>query len=97
ILTFFSISYWLIPVLSKRVFTPLMNRLAIIQTILWVVGMLLMGGLMHIVGLMGAPRRTAHSTFGDHELALKWMSYTQSITVGGILLIIAIVLILYIW
>lgn len=97
VLTFFAISYWLIPVLTKRIFTARLNRLAIIQTIFWVVGVLMMGGIMHIVGLLGAPRRTAYSTYGNHELALSWLSYSQAIALGGVLLFIAIVLVLYIW
>lgn len=97
ILTFFAVSYWLIPVLTKRVFTKRLNRLAIIQTILWSIGMILMAIVMHFAGLKGAPRRTAHSTYGDHDLALSWLSYGQVIGVGGVILFIAIVLLLYIW
>lgn len=97
ILTFFAASYWLIPVLTKRVFTKQLNRLAIIQTILWSVGMLLMAVVMHFSGLQGAPRRTAYSTYGNHELALSWLSYGQVIGTGGVILFIAIALLLYIW
>lgn len=97
ILTFFAISYWLIPVLTKRVFTKRLNQLAILQTMLWSIGMILMAVVMHFVGLKGAPRRTAYSTYGDHDLALSWLSYGQVIGIGGVILFIAIVLILYIW
>lgn len=97
VLTFFAISYWLVPVLTKRTFTRQMNRLAILQSILWTVGMLLLGGVMHFVGLKGAPRRTAYSLYGEHELGLTWMSYNQVIAIGGVILFVAIVLILYIW
>lgn len=38
-LTFFGIAYWLIPHLSKRKLTPKMNKLGIIQTIIWTIGM----------------------------------------------------------
>lgn len=75
----------------------MLNRLAIIQAILWTIGMLLLGGIMHVAGLLGAPRRTAYSLYGDHPLALSWMSYTQLIAIGGVVLFIAILLILYIW
>lgn len=97
VLTFFAVSYWLIPVLTKRVFTKSLNRLAIVQTILWSIGMILMAVVMHFAGLKGAPRRTAYSTYGDHELALSWLSYGQVIGVGGVVLFISIVLLLYIW
>src|SRR5699024_1269742 len=97
LLTFFAISYWLIPVLTRRVFTKRLNQLAIVQTILWVIGMTLMGVVMHFAGLEGAPRRTAYSTYGDHDLALTWLSYGQVIGAGGVILFLAIVLLLYIW
>jgi cytochrome c oxidase subunit I len=97
LLTFFAISYWLIPVLTGRVFTKQLNKLAIIQAVLWAIGMFLMAGIMHIVGLLGAPRRTSYSTYGDHELALTWISYNQVIAIGGVILFLAIVLVLYIW
>ncbi|SEB20808.1 cytochrome c oxidase subunit 1 [Thalassobacillus cyri] len=97
LLTFFAISYWLIPVLTRREFTKHLNKLAIVQAILWAIGMFLMGGIMHIVGLQGAPRRSSYATYGDHELALTWISYNQVIAAGGVLLFIAILLVLYIW
>src|SRR5699024_8841208 len=75
VLTFFGITYWLIPYLSKRVFTPFMNKLGIIQTIIWTVGMLFMAGGMHWVGLYGAPRRTSYTTYGDSATALSWEPY----------------------
>ena len=97
ILTFFAVSYWLIPVLTKRALTKRLHRLAIIQAILWLIGMILMGVVMHFSGIKGAPRRTAYSTYGDHELALSWLSYGQVIGIGGVILFISIVLVLYIW
>lgn len=97
VLTFFAITYWLIPVLTGRTFTQHLNRLAIIQSILWIIGMFLMGIVMHFAGLLGSPRRTSFSDYGGHELGLKWMSYNQVIAVGGVILFIAICLVLYIW
>lgn len=97
VLTFFAITYWLIPVMTKRTFTKHLNRLAIIQMSMWIIGMVLLGGVMHYAGLKGAPRRTAFSTYGDHELALSWLSYNQLIAVGGVILLASTVLILYIW
>src|SRR5699024_8340464 len=65
VLTFFGITYWLIPYLSKLVLTPFMNKLGIIQTIIWTVCMLFMAGGMHWVGLYGSPRGTSYTTHGD--------------------------------
>ena len=74
-LTFFGIIYWLIPVITGRVLTPRMNRLGIIQTLIWCIGMFIMSGSMHTVGLLGSPRRTAYNTYDDHPDAILWMPY----------------------
>lgn len=95
-LTFFGISYWLIPHLTGRTLTKRMNNLGIIQTVFWCVGMLFMSGAMHSVGLLGAPRRTAFTTYGDHPDALSWMPYQTAMAVGGAILFVAILLIIYI-
>lgn len=95
-LTFFGIAYWLIPYLSKRELTPKINKLGIIQTITWTVGMLFMSGAMHTVGLFGSPRRTSYSTYGDNATALSWDPYLILLAIGGTLLIVAVVLMVYI-
>jgi cytochrome c oxidase subunit I len=95
-LTFFGIAYWLIPHLSKRELTPKINRLGIYQTILWTVGMIFMSGAMHWVGLLGSPRRTSFSTYGDQATALSWNPYLFLLAIGGTLLIIAVILMFYI-
>ncbi|TQS76649.1 cytochrome C [Ornithinibacillus gellani] len=95
-LTFFGIAYWLVPHMAKREFTPRMNRLGIIQTIIWTVGMLFMSGAMHTVGLFGSPRRTSYSTYGDNATALGWDPYLILLAIGGTLLIIAVVMMVYI-
>src|SRR5699024_2259443 len=74
-LAFFGIAYWLVPHLSKRVMTSAMNKLTIIQVALWVVGMLIMSGAMHTVGLFGAPRRTAFTDYFDSLQAAGWNPY----------------------
>ncbi|MBM7553672.1 cbb3-type cytochrome c oxidase subunit I [Thalassobacillus pellis] len=95
ILTFFGISYWLVPFLSGRQLTAKMNKLGVIQTIIWTAGMAVMAGAMHIVGLMGAPRRTSYTTYGEHEIALSWIPYEFLLGIGGTLLIIGVVLQVY--
>jgi len=96
VLTFFGIAYWLIPHLSKRELTPKMNKLGIVQTIIWTVGMLFMAGAMHWVGLLGSPRRTSFTTYGDHATALGWDPYLFLLAIGGTLLIIGVILMVYI-
>lgn len=95
VMTFFGISYWLIPYISKTVLTPQMNKLGIIQTIIWTVGMLFMSGAMHTVGLLGSPRRTSYTTYGDHATALSWDPYLMLLAVGGTLLIVGVILQVY--
>lgn len=96
VLTFFGAAYWLVPHLSGRVMTKAMNRLAIIQTIVWVIGMTFMSGSMHFAGLLGAPRRSAFSTYGNSPQALEWIPYQIAQAVGGTILFIGIILVLVI-
>lgn len=96
VLTFFGASYWLIPHLTGRVLTKQMNKLAIIQAIVWAVGMSIMSGAMHIVGLMGAPRRSDFSTYGGAAQATDWIPYQVAQAVGGTILFVGIILVLYI-
>lgn len=95
ILTFFGISYWLVPHISKRVLTPKMNKVGVIQTIIWSAGMLFMAGSMHWVGLLGSPRRTSYTTYGDHATALGWDPYMILLAIGGTLLIIGVIIQVY--
>ncbi|MEC5423662.1 cbb3-type cytochrome c oxidase subunit I [Virgibacillus sp. C22-A2] len=95
-LTFFGVMYWLIPHLTKRVLTPKLNKLGIIQTWMWAVGMLFMSGAMHWVGVLGSPRRTSYSTYGDNATALSWDPYLMFLAVGGTLLFAGVVLMVYI-
>ncbi|MEH7158294.1 cbb3-type cytochrome c oxidase subunit I [Neobacillus drentensis] len=95
VMTFFGISYWLVPYISKRVLTPQINRLGIIQTWIWTIGMIFMSGSMHAVGLLGSPRRTSFTTYGDNATALSWNPYLLCLAVGGTLLIIGVLLQVY--
>src|SRR5699024_6731648 len=92
-LTFFGIAYWLVPHLSKRVMTPLVNKLAIWQVVLWTVGMAFMSGAMHTVGLFGAPRRTSFTTYNESAQALGWDPYLILVAVGGTLLLVSVVMV----
>lgn len=96
VLTFFGISYWLIPLLTKRTMTERINKLGLIQTITWATGMLFMAGSMHTVGLFGTPRRTSFTTYNDHAVALEWSPYLILLAIGAGLLAIGGVLMIYI-
>jgi cytochrome c oxidase subunit 1 len=95
-LTFFGIIYWLVPLLSGRKLTPVMNKLGIVQTWIWVIGMFLMSGAMHTVGLLGAPRRTAYTTYGGNLDALSWIPLNRVLGIGGAILFFGILLIIYV-
>ncbi|GEK33062.1 b(o/a)3-type cytochrome-c oxidase subunit 1 [Kurthia sibirica] len=97
VLTFFGATYWLVPHLTGRQLTKEMNKLGIIQTILWALGMGIMSISMHAAGLLGAPRRSSFSDYGGADLAKTWLSYQVGQAVGGTLLFIAILLFLYIF
>ncbi|UCZ51433.1 cbb3-type cytochrome c oxidase subunit I [Bacillus shivajii] len=95
VLTFFGISYWLVPFLSKRVLTPAINKLGVITTIVWTVGMGLMAIAMHWVGLLGSPRRTSYTTYFDNATALSWDPYLFFLAIGGTLLMVGVILQVY--
>ncbi|SET31655.1 cytochrome c oxidase subunit 1 [Salinibacillus kushneri] len=97
VLTFFGISYWLIPVLTGRKLTKQINKLGIIQTFIWAVGMTIMSGSMHIEGLLGAPRRSAFSNYGGTQQAQEWVGYQIAQAIGGSILFIGILLMVYIF
>jgi len=91
-LTFFGLSYWLIPHLSGRVLTPAINRLGLIQTAIWTASMIVMAFAMHTAGLLGVPRRTEFTTYGDFAAALGWDPYLLLMGIGAILLLIGVVI-----
>jgi cytochrome c oxidase subunit 1 len=95
VMTFFGISYWLVPYLSKRVLTPAINKLGIWQTIIWTLGIFSLSGSMHWVGLLGSPRRTSYTTYGDNATALGWDPYLMFVAIGGTLLFIGVLLQVY--
>lgn len=94
-MTFFGISYWLIPYLSGRVLTPAMNKLGVIQTYIWTAAMIIMAFAMHTAGLFGSPRRTSYTTYGDHAAALGWDPYMMLIGIGAVLLLIGVLIQFY--
>lgn len=82
-LTFFGISYWLVPALTgNRLFSPLLAR---VQGWTWFVGMLLFSNAFHALGLYeGAPRRSMLGAAPYREAA--WTPYLIE-SVAGILVL----------
>lgn len=99
VLTFFAAAWWLIPYLTGRKLTPAMNKFGMVQTVLWSVGMFIMSVAQHVLGLMGAPRRTAYTTYQDHPSALEWLdgffSNYVTMAIGGTILYIAALMMIY--
>ncbi|WP_051074233.1 b(o/a)3-type cytochrome-c oxidase subunit 1 [Effusibacillus pohliae] len=91
-LTFFSVSYWLIPHLTGRKLTPVLNDLGKLQGFLWSIGMLFMSGSMHTLGLLGGPRRTAGTTYMNDPTALSWLPWHKLTAIGGGILLVAAML-----
>ncbi|MGM9988440.1 MAG: b(o/a)3-type cytochrome-c oxidase subunit 1 [Bacillaceae bacterium] len=105
VMTFFGLTFWLIPYLTGRKFTKTFNKIAFLQIGTWAVGMFFMSTAMHILGLLGAPRRTSYSTYGDHPDALAWassfFSNYKTMAFGGAILfcsaMLMIGIVIYLW
>lgn len=99
-MTFMGITFWLIPYLTGRKFTKSMKVLGLVQIITWSIGMVLMSTAQHLLGLLGAPRRTAYSSYNDHPAALEWFDgiLTNHVTmaVGGSILFVSAMILIYI-
>lgn len=88
-LTFLGIAYWMIPKLTgRRLWNP---TLALWQTRLWFIGMLVMSFSMHIVGLLGEPRRTSDVSYLGNAPS-TWATYNLMAASGGVILFLSIIL-----
>ena len=91
-LTFMGTCYWMIPrVLGRELKFP---KAAILQPYLWFAGMTIFGGINHVVGLMGMPRRVYSGKFLDSEVAKSWEGMTMISAYGGVILFISSLLFL---
>lgn len=90
-LSFIGISYWLMPhITGKKLHSP---RLAVIQGWTWFVGMIIFSNAMHVLGLLGAPRRTplGQAPYVPEE----WAGHLLRVSIGGGILFIAVLM--YVW
>ncbi len=84
-LTYMGIAYWLVPYLTGR---ALWSRgLALAQSWLWFVGMLIFSIALHQLGLLGMPRRTMISQAAYFQP--EWGALLPWVGVGGTLLFIS--------
>lgn len=99
-MTFMGLTFWLIPYLTGRRFTKRMQILGFVQIITWSIGMLLMSTAQHVLGLLGAPRRTAYSGYNNHPAALEWfegiVSNHATMAIGGSILFLSAMILMYI-
>mgnify|MGYP006315083137 FL=1 len=99
-MTFMGLTFWIIPYLTGRKFSKSMQKLGFIQIITWAIGMLLMSTSQHILGLLGAPRRTAYAGYNNHPSAMEWFDgiLTNHVTmaIGGSILFLSAMILIYI-
>ncbi|MHC3438531.1 b(o/a)3-type cytochrome-c oxidase subunit 1 [Natrialbaceae archaeon A-gly3] len=89
-LTFMAASYWFIPQLTGK---QLVGRsLALVQVVLWFVGMTFMSNAMHRTGMLGVPRRTAEPWYEGFEFAGNVGEHNLQIALGGTILVISLAL-----
>ncbi|MGF1505743.1 MAG: b(o/a)3-type cytochrome-c oxidase subunit 1 [Anaerolineae bacterium] len=87
-LSFIGISYWLVPfVTGRKLWKP---KLAVWQSWIWFVGMLIFSNAMHVLGLLGAPRRTP---LGEAPyIPIEWSGHLIRVGLGGAILGVAVYL-----
>ncbi|NNF56461.1 MAG: b(o/a)3-type cytochrome-c oxidase subunit 1 [Acidimicrobiales bacterium] len=87
-LSYMGISYWLVPYLTgKPLWKP---KLAVAQTWFWFVGMLIFSNAMHVLGLLGAPRRTDLNS--APYVPEEWSGHLLRVSIGGAILLIGVIL-----
>jgi cytochrome c oxidase subunit I len=87
-LTYMGISYWLVPHLAGRALWS--RSMALVQSWMWFVGMLIFSTALHELGLRGMPRRTMISQAAYFQP--EWKALLPWVGVGGTLLFISGVL-----
>ncbi len=87
-LSFWGISYWLVPFLTGK---KLMNeKLATWANWLWFVGMVIFSNAMHVLGLLGAPRRTPLGL--APYIPQEWNGHLLRVGIGGSIMYIGALL-----
>ncbi len=94
-LTLMAGSYWLVPQLTGRQLVA--KRAALVQVVLWFVGIVVMTNAMYRGGLVGMPRRSAEPQYEgfDYQVAAGSVGELHAqIAIGGLLLFVSAVLFL---
>ena len=87
-LSFMGISYWLVPSLTGKALWG--RKWAVFQTWTWFVGMMIFSNAMHVLGLLGAPRRTplGNAPYVPEE----WSGHLLRVGIGGGILLVGVIL-----
>ncbi|MBC8503448.1 MAG: b(o/a)3-type cytochrome-c oxidase subunit 1 [Anaerolineales bacterium] len=83
-LSFWGISYWLIPYLTGKELKH--KKLASWANWIWFVGMIIFSNAMHVVGLLGAPRRTPLGL--APYIPEEWNGHLLRVGIGGSIMFI---------
>jgi len=87
-LSFIGITYWMVPHLTGRQLWG--RRIALIQAWSWFVGMVIFSNAMHMLGLLGAPRRTP---LGEAPYVPdEWNGHLLRVSIGGTILLFSVIL-----
>ncbi|MGF1666000.1 MAG: b(o/a)3-type cytochrome-c oxidase subunit 1 [Acidimicrobiia bacterium] len=90
-LSFIGISYWLVPyVMGKKLYKPMWAQ---IQVWTWFVGMIVFSNAMHVLGLLGAPRRTPLGA--APYVPEEWNGHLLRTSIGGAILLVSVLI--YAW
>ncbi|MFP4625967.1 MAG: b(o/a)3-type cytochrome-c oxidase subunit 1 [Natronomonas sp.] len=92
-LTFMATTYWILPQLTRR--RVYSRPIALLQVVMWFVGMVFMSNAMHRAGLLGIPRRTAEPQYTGFAFDAGVTSVGElnaQIAIGGTLLFTSLVL-----
>jgi cytochrome c oxidase subunit I len=90
-LSFIGISYWLVPyVTGKKLYKPMWAQ---VQVWTWFIGMIIFSNAMHVLGLLGAPRRTP---LGEAPyVPEEWSGHLLRTSIGGAILLVSVLI--YAW
>ncbi len=84
-MSFMGIMYWLVPYLTgKKLWMP---KLAVAQAWLWFIGMAIFSNAMHVLGLLGAPRRTPLGL--APYVPEEWGGHLLRVGIGGAILFVS--------
>ncbi len=87
-LSFIGITYWLVPMLMGKQLWG--RKIAVAQSWTWFVGMVIFSNAMHMLGLLGAPRRTplGEALYVPDE----WNGHLLRVSIGGTILLVAVLM-----